>query len=202
MLTNNQKITLTIKQLRELVNESQDEDVEKNSYKLWLDFINQFGAEITAKLLSKNATGNFGINLGTIIAKYTDQYLIKNAEYVIRKAAKKIGLPRDSINPYEFHYTTVYDRFLYDHGELNTNYGLFVAGVDDLQDEIDKALKLSTKVYVMISRMQEKRGVDYIRDLKILPWEYAQKAIESEYEVIGTGVTPYKQKYLIFIDKE
>lgn len=198
-LNENTKVTMTLKQLRKLVKESYQDDVDKSIYNTWLAFINKFGAEETAKVLAyRDSAGRSGIEVEDMVAKYTEDEEGTSTEeviYPLYEKAKSVGLSTDAAQLYFDYVFTKYDKFLYD--TLGDQGYLGYACKYWVEDEVLKALEGRERVYLLVFEGADEQYKD-----DTLPWNDALDALKAKFDVAAEGTTKNEgYQYAVLVEK-
>lgn len=169
--------------------ESYEDEVESSMYSDWFEFIRQFGAETTAKLLASAKA-----NLEDIIASYSDEYQRTSRDVItaLSEKARSLGLSNDATDIYEWCAYTQFDAFLCDKNS-DSSY-LKVAYDADLVDEVKDALLDKTYIYLVIREADE--------DEDVLSWDDALDALREQFNVVSTGETDDGGSWAIVTDKQ
>jgi len=191
-ISENKKITLTFGQLRQLVNESYKDDVNREYYNLWLAFIKKFGAEAAAKILSYgNSSGERGISLAETINNFEEYDGGDEVIEILDSKATSLGLDDGATDVYECHAYTRFDKFLYD--ETGNGVHLYMAVEYDLVDKVKKALEAAKTAYVLIFEGYEDG---------VLDWAEAKEALAGKYNIVADGfIRGGDYQYMILTDK-
>ena len=206
-INENTKITLTIGQLKKLVRESYTEDIDRALYEDWVQFIKQFGAEETAKLLSyRNISGTGGVELVDVLLKYADENGLDDSYDVsesLHKKADDEGLADYATDLYSVYVGTKYEKFLININ--NEGFGRRNSGLDrldydwgyELKDKAVALMDSNQMVFVVTHEISAEEDPEYPDDLS---WESAKAAISENFNILDEGKTD-KCEYMILSRK-